>query len=132
MSGIENYNHDAFNAAETKLRACGYKVINPACLPTDLPPEKYMPICEAMIDMCDMVVLLPGWANSNGATAEWKYARENGTPCYILENFAIEHDVLADAFPGFGDAINALDNMSARTPIAVGVDKSGETVTVWE
>lgn len=35
MSGIENLNFPAFNAAAERLRGCGLKVINPAEINTD-------------------------------------------------------------------------------------------------
>ena len=78
MSGVANYNRDAFFAAEGELRAQGHKVLNPAVLPTDLPETAYMPICLAMLDVCDAIYMLTGYEDSLGAGIELSYARRQG------------------------------------------------------
>lgn len=74
MTGKPDWGRAAFNAAEEKYRRLGYKVLNPAILPTDLRPEAYMPICLAMLREADMIVMLEGWENSQGARMEAMYA----------------------------------------------------------
>lgn len=78
MTGIENYNRDAFAAAEKRLRELGYKVLNPAWLPTGLAPDMYLPICLHMIEAADVVCTLKGWQLSGGATIEVEYSRYQG------------------------------------------------------
>ena len=55
-----------------------YKCItlNPAMLPHGLAYEQYMTIDLAMVEVCDVIVMLPGWNNSNGARREHKRALE--------------------------------------------------------
>ena len=75
MTGKAEYNRPAFALAEKNLRAAGYRVINPAVMPTDLDREDYMPICLAMLERCDAIYLLDGWQESEGARVEVEYAR---------------------------------------------------------
>lgn len=45
MTGLPDLGRKAFAEAEKKLAAEGHTVLNPAWLPTNLPEERYMPIC---------------------------------------------------------------------------------------
>ena len=74
MTGKPDWGRAAFNAAEEKYRRLGYKVLNQAILPTDLRPEAYIPICLAMLREADMIVMLDGWEDSQGARMEARYA----------------------------------------------------------
>ena len=78
MRGLPDLGRGQFNAVEERLRAKGYKVLNPARLPDDLPEECYMPICLAMLDQADTIALLPTWEDSNGAKIEVAYGAETG------------------------------------------------------
>ena len=90
MRNYPNYNFPAFFAAQEKLEAEGWKVINPAQIDIDHgfkledlkdnhdfanePPETHLfDIVKrdilALID-CTAIYLLKGWENSQGATAE--------------------------------------------------------------
>lgn len=86
MSGKADYGRRDFCAAESYLSARGWIVINPACLPIGLAPGAYMPICLAMVQAADAVVLLNGWVDSSGACLEEHYATLQGkTLIYGLE-----------------------------------------------
>ena len=85
MAGQPNYGRDSFNFAEKTLRSKGWKVINPACLPTDLKQESYMPICLAMLREADAVVTLHGWKKSDGACLEVRYADHLSIPVFPLQ-----------------------------------------------
>lgn len=69
ITGTTNYK-EHFDSGEKLLREKGYVVLNPTCLPTDLPYESYFPINFAMIEVSDIVVFLSGWEKSRGAVLE--------------------------------------------------------------
>ncbi len=73
INGNPTFRED-FQQQEDKLLSQGYAVLNPAKLPDNLGYEDYMHICLAMIDVADIVFLLPNWRNSPGATREYEYA----------------------------------------------------------
>ena len=85
MTGLPDLGRKAFNDAERELRERGYLVLNPACLPTDLPDEAYMPICFAMLEQCDAIVMMPGWEHSIGATLEVLFATQQNKEKLLLE-----------------------------------------------
>lgn len=87
MTGFDNYNRDAFNAKADELTALGYAVLNPAVLPNGLSQPEYMDICFAMVRVVDMVVFLPGWEKSEGAQAEYHYAKKIKCELVFPENY---------------------------------------------
>lgn len=74
MRGLEDYGRAHFEAAENMLTSLGFIVLNPAKLPIGMADHKYMPICTAMLEAADCILLLNNWADSKGATAEYHYA----------------------------------------------------------
>ena len=75
MTGTDDMGRERFAAAERKLRRfSGVVVLNPAALPLGMPEERYMPICLAMVQQADVVIMLDGWENSFGARLERQYA----------------------------------------------------------
>lgn len=90
MRGLPDYGRKTFNFVAKNLETLGYQVINPALLPTGLRNEDYMPICTAMIDACDIVVLIDGWESSQGAKAEAMYADCQGKRIATLSKFVDE------------------------------------------
>jgi len=85
MSGYPNFNHEAFYRAETDLRASGHIVINPAKLPKGLPDQAFLPICMAMIEAADAVFFLRNWQHSEGAKAEYYYAKRQRKDLFFEE-----------------------------------------------
>ena len=81
MTGYENWNFDQFNAAEAILRERGYEVINPAsfgsedswqdCLRRDF---------KHIMEFCDIIMTLPNWHESRGATLEVFVCSQIGMP----------------------------------------------------
>lgn len=79
MTGIDKLNKPAFRAAAEQLhRGLGRVVLNPATLPAGLEQAEYMDICLAMIRSVDTIFLLHGWEQSEGAQAEYHYAKKIG------------------------------------------------------
>jgi hypothetical protein len=80
MTGIEAFNFPAFNSEAARLRAMGHSVINPA----EVNPDTRMSWVDcmrmdiALLVTCDTISLLPGWANSQGATLERHIAERLG------------------------------------------------------
>lgn len=103
MTGKDYFNLPAFFAAEEKLVAAGYDVVNPgrntgcdtwstAYLDhTDhpLPWEEYLKRDLTTLLTCDMLVTLPGWHDSRGANLEVYVARELRMPVLDLETALI-------------------------------------------
>lgn len=73
ITGDPEYS-EKFSAAEAYLSWKGWRVLNPAILPADLDPADYMPICMAMLNQADAIVLLQGAQNSLGAQVEQYFA----------------------------------------------------------
>ncbi|WP_461606561.1 DUF4406 domain-containing protein [Aeromonas rivipollensis] len=78
MSGLPNFNRDAFNAEAHRLLGLGHVALNPAILPDGLEQHQYMAICIEMVKMADQLVMLPGWERSAGARAEHALAIKIG------------------------------------------------------
>lgn len=86
MSGLPNFNFDAFDRAAEMLRARGVQVCNPAVHGREWlalhhgeePNEsQYLEIlaeCSERVRHCDKIYLLKGWQNSRGAKHELELA----------------------------------------------------------
>lgn len=72
MTGFTDFNYPAFHAEAARLRALGYHVESPA--ENEAPPcgtwEAYLRTGLRQMLTCDCVALMPGWADSKGATLE--------------------------------------------------------------
>lgn len=72
ITGVPNY-WEAFEKAEDQLTSLGWAVLSPAKHPQGLTNEQYMRMDFAMIDVADVVLILPGWSGSEGARLELSY-----------------------------------------------------------
>ncbi len=86
ITGIPDYK-EKFMAAAKELEEVfdDAVVLNPATLPEGMNRADYMRICLSMVDVADMVALLPGWENSAGAMIEKKYAEYQGKLCETID-----------------------------------------------
>lgn len=86
MRGLPAFGFPAFFAAEERLRAAGWEVVNPARMDQELdgfdpdssivqPIEFYMRRDLPEVARCDAIALLPGWRGSDGACRELAVAR---------------------------------------------------------
>jgi hypothetical protein len=97
MRGYPGFNFAAFLEAADELRAAGHEVLSPAehDLSGGFDPTgsgKSFDLRAAFrwdleqVQSVEMVVVLPGWEKSKGASAEVAVAEVIGTPVYTLEN----------------------------------------------
>lgn len=77
ITGVEDYKA-RFAAAQRML------------LPEGWPGKVYMDVCLAMIRAADLVVFLPGWEQSRGASLEMQYCRYQIKPVYKIEEEELE------------------------------------------
>ena len=91
MSGIVNYNFDAFDQADALFAQQGFRVFNPAQMDRDeegwlrYPPAGFKATKEdkmrfmkrdlAALDQCTHIYMLESWKNSPGAHVELYYAK---------------------------------------------------------
>lgn len=77
ITGVDNYEKN-FSGAETKLKALGLKVINPADPSHGLEDnwENYMKRDIKMLMDCDAIYMLDNWKTSPGAVIEHALAEQ--------------------------------------------------------
>jgi len=82
MSGIHDFNFEAFDDAAFRLRNHGYRVVNPADFGADPKHSWKDCLCRdlAMLAHVDIVATLPNWHLSRGASLEVHVAREMEIP----------------------------------------------------
>lgn len=93
MTGMPDFNRQAFNVAAEALRRTGHTVINPAELNTadGSTWQACMRVCLKALPDADVLALLPGWETSNGAHLELHIAHRIGIAVMsIAEVFALD------------------------------------------
>ena len=95
ISGDLDYK-DKFDALEKGLsdRWGSSAIINPAKLPEGMTSRDYMAICIPMLIRADMIILIPGWEDSKGATIEKMLAEYIGIRVVPL-TFEEYRDIIA-------------------------------------
>lgn len=105
MRGYPEYNFPAFDSAAENLRKFGFRVISPADLDRahgfsaddEVTPSMLGRFLRRDIDAltdCDAIVLLPGWSDSLGASAEKAVARAIGIKVYCYTPHTPGADIL--------------------------------------
>lgn len=95
MTGVEDFNYPLFNKTAETLRSQGFTVFNPAETEsenTDYPYQQapwdwYLRRAIRKLTHCDLIVLLPGYENSKGASLELSIALSLGIGQTTLEEF---------------------------------------------
>lgn len=77
ITGVIEY-WKPFERADDALTRHDVAVLNPSALPKGMTNEQYMRICFSMIDSADLVLFLPGWQDSDGATLEMQHCMYTG------------------------------------------------------
>ncbi len=77
MTGYPNWNKEAFDRAEKRLRELGYDVFNPTWMQftEGWSHEEIMAIDLAALEKCDAVLQLDGWPDSKGSQEEFEQAK---------------------------------------------------------
>ncbi len=77
ITGVKNY-RERFSEAASRLEREKLDVVNPAelcwVLPASTTWDEIMRIDLQLLDLCDAIVMLPGWRKSLGAQREYGYA----------------------------------------------------------
>lgn len=82
MTGLPNFNREAFFRKQMSLRLDGWTVISPHVLPSGLKDTNYMDICLAMVRSANAVYMLRNWEKSSGAYCEYVLAKKLGLDIY--------------------------------------------------
>lgn len=78
MSGLPNFNKEAFFEAEEKLNEQGFAAVNPARLPDGKEYKWYMDNAYHCVSFADAISHLENWRGSLGAIQERCWADEMG------------------------------------------------------
>jgi hypothetical protein len=98
MTGYDEYNYPAFEAACQTLRATGISIESPHENPA--PPTRdamteaeiwsyYMEVCYKQMDKCQGIILMKGWPQSTGARQELEIAMQKEWPVWYYHNFQL-------------------------------------------
>jgi hypothetical protein len=93
MTGLPNYNRPAFNAAAKQLRSEGKTVFNPAELGEPDPIHDrawYMRRDIEGLLKSDVVYVLPGWEESDGAKLEIEIAKQLDVPIVFTSHPSVD------------------------------------------
>jgi hypothetical protein len=126
-----------FAAAEKKLTARGYEVVNPLKngLPINAPLKIHIVIDIVLLIGCDAIYLLPDWSQSKGATLEKNIAELTGkkiiyqeTPVFVALKQAIS-EVMGVSFYDIVSNSRERKNVYARMIYAYFSKEQRATIT---
>ena len=90
MSGLPNNNVPTFNKAAKKLRAAGYRVVNPAELDEGEPKTSWVECLKRdlkWLTACEAIATLPKWRKSRGANLEIYVGKQLDYPVHTVGYF---------------------------------------------
>jgi hypothetical protein len=87
MTGHQNANRVEFFLAGARLRAAGFRVLNPANWPDGLSRREYMRLDLPMVLQADGLAVLAGFEASPGAFVETTLAEYCGLPIRTVEEW---------------------------------------------
>lgn len=79
ITGTNDY-IERFLAAEQKAKRSWNDIVNPAKIDKMLPElthEEYMSIDLVLLNLCDAILMMKGWEQSEGCMQEYKFAKEH-------------------------------------------------------
>ena len=82
-----------FNHAMQVVRELGHTPLTSAVLPQGLTERDYMRISLDMIDSADLVLFLPDYTKSEGATIEWLWCKKTGRAWDFFTRWEAEQEV---------------------------------------
>lgn len=86
MRDLPGY-QELFYAMEEILSYYTLKIYNPCVSPDGLTYEQYMCIDKAALNLCELIIMLPGWESSQGAREEYTFAQEHKIT--VIDSFEI-------------------------------------------
>ena len=88
MTGLPDFNFNAFFRAADKLRAYGIAVVNPAEINAGQSMDWHACMRADITELvkCNTIVMLRGWEHSRGATLEYEIATRLGMDVVYEEN----------------------------------------------
>lgn len=97
MSGLPDHGFKSFVAAKKKLESQGFEVLSPAenfsGVVVDALRHLYLRRDIEQVLNADLVVVLPGWEDSDGAKLEVRIAQEIGIPILNLDLSEVQETV---------------------------------------
>lgn len=112
INGNKNYKKE-FKEAEKKLKEKGHIVLNPAKLPKGMAKEQYMPICLAMLNQADWMVIVND-GDDQGVEVERRYAEYQDIPVLTLEE-TMNIPSLDEIITNIGDVFNKFTDVISKT-----------------
>ncbi|MDF4490323.1 DUF4406 domain-containing protein, partial [Vibrio parahaemolyticus] len=79
-------NYAAFKQVADQITESGNIALYTSLLPQGMSEAEYMKFAHAMLEVCDVVVLLPRWSMSDGAVAEFHWAVKLDKPIIFVSH----------------------------------------------
>ncbi len=86
VSNQQDGNYARFKSAADQISESGNIALHTSLLPRGMSEAEYMKFSHAMLEVCDVVVLLPRWSMSDGAVAEYHWAVKLDKPIIFVSH----------------------------------------------